>query len=93
MSNNVFDAWYHGMIGFHINSERILEDLEREVDVGAIQPERLKRWMKVCWNSALEAAQNTLVHDNYFYDEGPTWDGDDYYSCDPKKDIEDLKAP
>jgi len=63
MSDNAFDAWYSGMIGFHINSERILEDLEREVDVGAIQPERLERWMRVCWNNALEAALEQIKDD------------------------------
>jgi hypothetical protein len=85
-----FEQWYNGMVGFHINSERMLDDLfhyrpDKEDEI------RLRKWMVVCWNNALEAAQNTFVHDDYYYDGGPTWDGDSYYSCNPKADIEDLK--
>jgi len=64
---NAFYQWYNGLVGFHITSERILEDLEREVDVGAIQPERLERWMKVCWNNAVEATLNEAQHYDWEY--------------------------
>jgi len=50
-----FDEWYNGMVGFHINSERIIEDLIN-LD-NEICPIALRKWMKVCWNNALEAAE------------------------------------
>ncbi len=89
MNDSAFEQWYNGMVGFHINSERILDDLS-SLD-GNVSSVALRKWMVVCWNQALEAAQSTLVHDDYYYDGGPTWDGDSYYSCNPKADIEDLK--
>ncbi len=52
-----FDSWYNGMVGFHINSERILDDL-MPVENPGIDPVKLHKWMVVCWNQALEAAQN-----------------------------------
>jgi hypothetical protein len=52
MSESAFEAWYNGMVGFHINSERIYDDLCDE----NVKPERLRAWMVVCWNQALDAA-------------------------------------
>ena len=52
MNNSAFDEWYNGMVGFHINSERILDDLDVHYSDAAL----VERWMKVCWNQALEAA-------------------------------------
>ena len=54
MNNSAFDEWYNGMVGFHINSERILDDLDVHYSDAAL----VERWMKVCWNQALEAVQN-----------------------------------
>jgi hypothetical protein len=88
---SAFDEWYNSMVGFHINSERIIDDINDDFTYEGVSPEKLRKWMVVCWNQALEAAQNTFVHDDYYYDGGPTWDGDSYYSCNPKADIEDLK--
>ena len=53
-----FEQWYDGIVGFHINSERILDDLfhYRPDAEDAI---RLRKWMVVCWNNAIEAAQQT----------------------------------
>jgi hypothetical protein len=48
---SAFDSWYNGLVGFHINSERILDDLDVHYSDAAI----VERWMKVCWNNALEA--------------------------------------
>ncbi len=53
---SAFDEWYDGMVGFHINSERILDDLS-SLD-GNVSSVALRKWMVVCWNQALEAAQN-----------------------------------
>ena len=50
---SAFDQWYNGMVGFHINSERILDDLDVHYSDAAI----VERWMKVCWNNALEEAE------------------------------------
>jgi hypothetical protein len=89
MNDSAFEQWYNGMVGFHINSERIHEDvLDSDPKYRA---QKLRKWMVVCWNEAIEAAKSQLIHDDYYYDGGPSWDGDDYFSCDPKKDIEDLK--
>jgi hypothetical protein len=58
---SAFDQWYNGLVGFHINSERILNDFNSN---GAeIGHDKLEKWMKVCWNNALQAAEfklNTL---------------------------------
>jgi len=51
-----FEQWYNGMVGFHINSERIIYDLYEKGN-GFPDPVELRKWMAVCWNSALEAAQ------------------------------------
>lgn len=89
---SAFDSWYNGMVGFHINSERMLDDFKHDIGGGyGVDPIKLRKWMAVCWNNALDAAKSQLVHDDYYYDSGPSWDGDDYFSCDPRKDIEDLK--
>ena len=51
-----FEQWYNGMVGFHINSERILDDLDM-FGANAVDPNKLRKWMAVCWNNALDAAQ------------------------------------
>ena len=56
MNDSPFEQWYNGMVGFHINSERILEDINWDVDYGHVDPEVVRRWMAVCWNQALDAA-------------------------------------
>ena len=55
--DSAFDSWYNGMVGFHINSERIHEDLFCFDSSPEEKAEMLHKWMAVCWNSALEAAQ------------------------------------
>ena len=50
--NSAFDQWYNGMVGFNINSERILYDLLHPHANAA----DVRKWMEVCWNNALEAA-------------------------------------
>jgi len=58
MSNNsAFDQWYNGLVGFHINSERILGDINPDEGMCSVDPKKLAKWMKVCWNNALDAAQ------------------------------------
>jgi hypothetical protein len=54
---SAFDSWYNGMVGFHINSERILEDLNFPIDYGYVDPKTVRKWLAVCWNNALDAAQ------------------------------------
>ena len=49
---SAFDSWYNGMVGFHINSERILDDFGMHGDDAHL----VRKWMVVCWNSALDAA-------------------------------------
>ena len=56
MNDSPFEQWYNGMVGFHINSERILEDINWNIDYGQVDPEKVRRWMAVCWNNALDAA-------------------------------------
>ena len=56
---SAFDSWYNGIVGFQINSERILEDLDSTIYCDGIDPVRLRKWMVVCWNSALDAAAET----------------------------------
>lgn len=51
-----FEQWYDGLVGFHINSERILDDLNWNVADGFIDPVLLRKWMVVCWNNAIDAA-------------------------------------
>jgi hypothetical protein len=62
MSDNgegtAFDNWYNGLVGFHINSERIRNDIGGIGD--GIDSTSLEKWMKVCWNNALEASQECL---------------------------------
>ena len=89
--DSAFDSWYNGMVGFHINSERIHEDLFCFDSSPEEKAEMLRKWMAVCWNSALDAAKSQLVHDDYYYDNGNKWNDDCYSSTDPKTDIEDLK--
>jgi hypothetical protein len=49
-----FDKWYNGMVGFHINSERILDDFKYDIGGGYhVDPTKLRKWMVVCWNQAL----------------------------------------
>jgi len=71
MNDSAFDSWYNGMVGFHLNSERILDDLNHN----GRDPAVVRKWMVVCWNSALEAAQ----------------DGLDYGWKTSRDNIEDLK--
>jgi len=49
---SAFEEWYNGWVGFEITRERILDDLDVHYSDSAI----VERWMKVCWNQALEAA-------------------------------------
>jgi len=68
MSDNregtAFDNWYNGNVGFHINSERILDDLQPKHKWSGygLDPLKLEKWMKVCWNNALEAASTEVQH-------------------------------
>jgi hypothetical protein len=55
MNDSAFESWYNGMVGFHINSERILDDL-MPVENPGIDPVKMRKWMVVCWNQALDAA-------------------------------------
>ena len=50
-----FEQWYDGIVGFHINSERLLYALYPQEN-GYPDPEVVRRWMVVCWNQALDAA-------------------------------------
>jgi hypothetical protein len=59
-TDSAFEQWYNGMVGFHINSERILQDINWDVDYGYVDPEKVRKWMVVCWNQAIEAAQDNL---------------------------------
>ena len=58
MSDNAFNEWYHGFVGFRVNSERMLDSLRSKEYSGFVDSKELERWMKVCWNNALEAAEN-----------------------------------
>ena len=51
MNNSAFDSWYNGMVGFHINSERILDDFGMHGDDAHL----VRKWMAVCWNTAIDA--------------------------------------
>ena len=55
MTDSAFESWYNGMVGFHINSERILDDLDM-FGANAVDPNKLRKWMAVCWNNAIDAA-------------------------------------
>lgn len=55
-TDSAFEQWYNGMVGFHINSERIIYDLYLK-DGNFPDAIALKRWMAVCWNSALDAVE------------------------------------
>ena len=57
MNNSAFDSWYNGMVGFHINSERILDDFGMHGD----DTHLVRKWMAVCWNSAVDAAINEVT--------------------------------
>lgn len=57
MNNSAFDSWYNGMVGFHINSERILDDFGMHGDDAHL----VRKWMVVCWNNALDAAINEVT--------------------------------
>ena len=54
MDNSAFDEWYNGMVGFHINSDRMFDDLLNKYD--ELDKDKLEKWMRVCWNQAIEAA-------------------------------------
>ena len=54
---SAFDKWYNGMVGFHINSERILDDFGMHGDDAHL----VRKWMAVCWNNALDAAINEVT--------------------------------
>ncbi len=60
MTNSAFDDWYDGLVGFHINSERIIDDLNGTgLDYpNDINPITLRRWMSVCWNAAIERCED-----------------------------------
>jgi len=73
---SAFDEWYDGMVGFHINSARILDDISNAY-CQAPNPETVRKWMKVCWNNAIDAATNEC--------EQHTWAKDIW--------LEPLKAP
>ena len=62
MNDSPFEQWYNGMVGFHINSERILEDINWNIDYGQANPEKVRRWMVVCWNNAIDAASNEVSY-------------------------------
>lgn len=57
---SAFDSWYNGMVGFHINSERIIDDIWNS-HYERVEPEKLRKWMAVCWNNALDAAINEVT--------------------------------
>jgi len=57
MNNSAFDSWYNGMVGFHINSERILDDFGMHGDDAHL----VRKWMAVCWNNAIDAAINEVT--------------------------------
>ena len=63
-----FNEWYNGMVGFHINSERILDDLQPRLKWTGyeVDPSRLEKWMKVCWNNAIDAAYSALDSPDFF---------------------------
>jgi hypothetical protein len=91
---SAFDEWYNGLVGFHINSERILDDFKYDIGDGyPVDPKKLERWMKVCWNNALEAAQERLASGHHYWSPG-----DDHEPCPPGRsplaedDIECLRA-
>ena len=90
-TDSAFESWYNGMVGFHINSERILEDLNFPIDYGYVDPKTVRKWMAVCWNNALDAAQNSLMGYDYYYDNGNKWNDDCYSSIDLEAKIEELK--
>jgi hypothetical protein len=50
-----FEEWYNGWVGFEITRERILDDLFHHASVSEDE-KRLQKWLRVCWNQALEAA-------------------------------------
>lgn len=54
---SAFEEWYNGMVGFHINSERIHEDLFCFDLAPEEKAEMLRKWMVVCWNTALGEAE------------------------------------
>ena len=62
MTNSAFDDWYNGMVGFHINSERILYELYAKED-GYPDPTVLRKWMAVCWNAAIEHCEDDAYRD------------------------------
>jgi hypothetical protein len=84
-----FDKWYNGMVGFHINSERILDDLNtlHGYCQDTVNPETVRKWMTVCWNAAIEAAQKELGTEAYYWMDGR----DDYGPSYPEQQIEKLK--
>ena len=53
-----FEQWYNDIVGFHINSERILDDFKHDIGGGyGVDPNKLRKWMVVCWNSAIDAVE------------------------------------
>ena len=63
MNNTAFDDWYDGMVGFHINSERIIDDINQDLSQVVVDPVKLRKWMVVCWNNAVEACENEAYRD------------------------------
>lgn len=66
MNDSAFEQWYNGMVGFHINSERILDDFKHDIGGGySVDPVKLRKWMVVCWNNALDAALSVESGDGW----------------------------
>jgi hypothetical protein len=64
MNDSAFESWYNGLVGFHINSERIIDDLNDNFTYEGVSPEKLRKWMAVCWNNAIDAAINVCWLEN-----------------------------
>jgi len=61
-TESTFEQWYNGMVGFHINSERIIDDLNFPIiDTLHVNPDTVRKWMAVCWNNALDSAINEVT--------------------------------
>ena len=57
---NEFDNWYNGLVGFQINSERMYDEL----CVDNVSTEILRKWMKSCWNAAIETSSEHIRYMN-----------------------------
>ena len=79
---NSFDEWWNEVEGFSLRSERALDGL------GVSSAAHLEFWMKACWNAAIEAAQEELSKEAYYWMDGR----DDYGHSYPEQQIDSLKA-